>query len=458
MKDVEIFKENFVAVDQATIDEWMPLIEGTGNWAQFVSGCPKLTDQVEIEMMAQVLDNTYKMFESRSVAADGASGIFKPIVMGLTRRVASDVIGNKIFGLQPMKSSSALAFALRGVFSGTSETGKSGNFDNMVLLTLADGTNFPEDGDISGQASGVGTVIFKSTVFPNNILVKVTSGAFTAAQNVDDADTYAAAATTISAVYDNDSVYGHLLPDYGGPLSTADGEALGIDMSEMGLEVTSKTVTAQTHKLKTKWSQELAEDLQNEQGVSAEAVLGGIAKDQLIREMNRRFIALVESNAGTVATWDYDAADGRYEGEKYINFKSKVTRTRDAITTQNMVGPATFAICGSGPLNMLETMGLLPDSGQASKYSSAYRGNALGMDIYADIWGNANKMLFGRKGGSQADAGIIYCPYIPIKMDKGFGEESGQPVAFFRTRYGLLDNLFGTEGYYAKLTTSNLPA
>jgi hypothetical protein len=461
----EIFNENFVTVDPNVIEEWLPLIEGTGDWADFVSACPVLNGQHEIEMMAQVLENTHRMLEA-STSSDAASGTFKPIIMALTRRVAADVIGNKIFGLQPMKSSSAMAFALRGVFTGTSESTKTVTYDNSVILTLSaigdlvEGQNLAATADDTGEApeeTATGLVIH---VDGNNILVKVLSGTF----GVDDDLAFNALVVaqdageaTVSASYSNEAALGYLLPNYSGPMSTATGEAMGTTMNEIGLNVESGTVTAQSHKLKTKWTQELAEDLKAEQGVSAEAVLGGIAKDQLIREMNRRFIDLVNTNSGTTATWDYSAADGRYEGEKFVNFKSKAARVRDSITIKNHIGPATFAICGSRILNMIEAIGLVP-SDTKSKYSSSYRGNAMGMDIYADIWGNENVMLFGRKGANQADAGIIYCPYVPIKMDKGMGEETGQPVAFFRTRYGLLSNIFGTSNFYAKLTTSSMPA
>lgn len=446
-----LFNESIVAVDPAIIEKWLPLIEGKGNWKSFVDSCPVLTGEGEYNMMAQILENTHRMMESNT-SSHGDSDAFKPIIMGLARRVLADTIGTKIFGLQPMKAPSQMAFALRATYTGTSEVDNQVDYDNSTILTLADATLFTKGTSISGETIGTGTVIFKSG---NNILVKVLTGSFTSG-NVDDAATYSAAATTIAAYYPNEMV-GMLLPTYSGRYTTAEGEALGTDMSEIGIDIKHATVTAKTQKLKTKWTEELAEDLAATQNVSAEAILSSVAKDQLIRELNQVCLTKIDANTGTFATWDYEVADGRYEGEKYLNFKSKVARVRDSITIKNKIGPGTFAICGTRVLNMIETMGLIPPVG-ASKYTQTYRGRALGMDIYVDLWGDANIMRIGRKGASAADTGIVFCPYVPIRMSKGMGEETGQPVAFFRTRNGFLENIYGTSDFYAKLTVSNVPA
>ena len=277
-----IFTESLTYVDQETMDKWLPIIEGHGEWKPFVEQCPELNDEVSRNMMARVLENTYKMLEANT-SSDAAVGAFKPIIMGMTRRVLADNIGTKIFGVQAMKTASQMAFALRAVFTGTSETDNQVKFDNSKILTLAAGTGFDKGGDITSEGTGVGKVIFRSG---NNVLIKITAGVFVSGEAVDDAATYASSATTIAMVYDNEMV-GHLLPTYSGRYTTAQGEALGIDMSEVGINIQHKSVTAETQKLKTKWTEELQEDLAAEQGVSAEAILSGVAKDQLIRELNQ---------------------------------------------------------------------------------------------------------------------------------------------------------------------------
>lgn len=455
-------------IDPKIMDKWMPVIEGQDKWKEFVSGCPKVARK-DFGAMAQLFENIENLSEKTS-SADG-TGNYSPILIPMLRRVMPALIGPQIFGTQPMNSPSGLIFVLRAVFQNDSVN--SINRSDSVILTVADATG--GGGAVVGETmaqtldntpgdpteSATGTI---RHIEGNNLLVEVLTGTFTVstgATNVVEFDTstiaQGAGDTTVSAVYENEALFKIIFSNYTGTYTTATGEALSTTMKEVGFKVDSSTITAKTRKLKAKWSEELEQDIKAIHNIDAESLLSSIAADEIIMEMNREMINLIISKATNASAFDFDTADGRWEMEKYQNLASAVGRAKRSIADQTRRGQGTFMIVSSAVLNVLEASGRLKDT-NVDPVQNVYAGKAMGMDVFVDIWAASDTIYVGYKGGTEMDAGIFYAPYIPLQIRKGFGEEDGQPRAFFSTRYGLADNPFGASNYYHSLTVANLPA
>lgn len=456
--DKENLFETFT-VEPEILDKWMPLLEGSGKWEPFVSACPKLLRK-DYHIMAQLLENTegQKDLQERTGVSQGV-GSFSPILIPMMRRVMPSLIGMQIFGTQPMSGPTGLIFALRAVYQ--NDTDNPVDRTNSVILTLADaslGNGFPDGGNITGDGNngndGVGVVRHSEG---NNLLVEVTSGTFVAGEGVDDANPYNAQVTTISAVYDNEALYKIIFSNYTGTYATATGEDLSTDMKEVGFNIETDTVTAKTRKLKAKWTLELEQDLQAIHNMNAERLLSSIASDEITLEMNREFIALVAANSGATTAYDFNSVDGRWELEKYQNLMAMISRVKRDVAVQNRRGQATFMIVSPAVLSAIESSGKLSTE-NVDPMNTSYAGKAMGMDVYVDIYATSDDIQLGYKGPTEIDAGIFYCPYIPLQIQKGFGEEDGQPRTFFHTRYGVQDNIFGAENYYQTISVANLPA
>ena len=290
------------------------------------------------------------------------------------------------------------------------------------------------------------------------MLVEITAGAFVAAETTDNANPYSAAAGTISAVYDNELARDIIFKGYTGSMATATGEYLGTGIKEIGFDVEGKDVTAKTRKLKARWSKELEDDLRNVHGIAAEQLLSTVATEEIIMEMNREVIDTVKANSTYNVAWSYSSADGRWEIEKYQNLTATISRTARQVALRNRRGQANWLILSPSALSALEASGRLSKTG-IDPYNTTFAGVFNGMfQVFVDIYEEGDVIYMGYKGASEIDAGFYYAPYIPLKVTKGYGEEDDVPRMFFTTRYGLTDNPFGANAYFAKITISGLPS
>ena len=464
-------------VEQEILDKWMPILEGSGKWESFVSTCPKL-DSMDYATVAQLLENTEALRERTNAGA--GTGDFSPILIPMLRRVMPSLIGMQIFGTQPMNGPTGLIFALRASFHNDSTNGMVADlttpFTSSVMLTVAALTDDNSDdatvgGDISMSVddsqgdpveTGVGKIV---AIEGNNLLVRVVSGEFASSTSASvNVVCYAATVSQNNGVqhvaYPNEALYKMVFPAYTGTHTTAAGESLSSDMKEVGFNIETDTVTAKTRKLKAKWTEELEQDLQAIHNMNAERLLTSIASDEIVVEMNREFINLIASTAGTSTTWDFDAATagetGRWEMEKYQTLMAHIARQKRKLAVTNRRGMATFCIVSPGVLSVIEAAGKL-NGDAVDPVKSSYAGKALGMDCYVDIYATTDTCHLGYKGPNEIDAGIFYAPYIPLQIKKGYGEEDGQPRTFFHTRYGIANNLYGAGQYYHTITVSNLP-
>jgi hypothetical protein len=162
----------------------------------------------------------------------------------------------------------------------------------------------------------------------------------------------------------------------------------------------------------------------------------------------------------TTASWTYGTGNdsqGRWENEKYQALYNEIDRQRQNVALSSMRGQATFAIVTPKVKTALQAIGKLPKGGDV--LANTYAGDVDGLKIFVDAFGGetSDAIYFGYKGAGEVDAGMFYCPYVPLKINKGVGEEDNVPRLFFSTRYGLTENPFGAKNFYHKLTVNSLP-
>jgi len=399
------------------VKKWAPVLEH--------EALNPITDQHRKEVTAVLLENQER--EMRKAAGilnedapanstggypdTGGVAKFDPVLISLVRRSMPLLIAYDVAGVQPMTQPTGLVFAMKSKY--TSQDGPEALFNEA-------NTQF------SGDSTG-----------PDH-----------------------AGTNPFDAVYTT-----------GGPMSTSAGEALGTgganpDFNEMAFSIERVAVEAKTRKLKAEYSLELAQDMKSIHGLDAEAELSNILSAEILTEINREVIrtiyttALPGAVAGTTASagiFDLDVdANGRWSVEKFKGLMFQIEREANVIGQLTRRGRGNFIICSADVASALQMAGVLD-------YSSAIAGkNALNVDdtsttfagvlngkykVYVDPYsanGGANPQFFvmGYKGASATDAGLYYCPYVPLQMMRAVDPNSFQPKIAFQTRYGMVANPF----------------
>ena len=279
--------------------------------------------------------------------------------------------------------------------------------------------------------------------------------------------------------------------DTGVGLDTPVGEALGQGSTadpfpEMAMSIEKVSVEAKTRALKAEYSMELAQDLKAVHGLDAETELANILSAEILAEINREIIRTIYLSATTGATttatpgtFDLDVdSNGRWSVEKYKGLMVQIEREANAIAKLTRRGRGNILICDSDTASALSVAGLL-DCGSALKDSLSVddTGNTFvgvlngRMKVYIDPFAplGSHFIVSGFKGANQYDAGLFYCPYVPLQMVRAVNQESFQPKIGFKTRYGLVANPFstasvtagaglkdGANNYYRKIKITNL--
>jgi hypothetical protein len=381
--------------------------------------------------------------------ATGPVAGFDPVLISLIRRSMPKLIAYDICGVQPMTGPTGLIFAMRA----TKGTGRA----------VGDETFFNEvDTEHSSENSG-------------NTLGSNTQTGSNPALFGDDATAYTRGGTGMTTAQ-----------------SEALGDASGNHFREMGFSIEKVTVTAKSRALKAEYSLELAQDLKAVHGLDAETELANILSTEVLAEINREVVRTIYQVAkpgaqnGTVAagTFDLDTdSNGRWSVEKFKGLLFQIERESNAIGQQTRRGKGNFLICSADVASALGMAGVLD-------YTPALNGNngLAGVDdtsstlvgtlngrikVYVDPYSanvSANHFfVMGYKGSSPYDAGLFYCPYVPLQMVRAVGQDTFQPKIGFKTRYGMVANPFaaGTsqgEGaltananvYYRRVQVTNL--
>lgn len=384
----------------------------------------------------------------------GVAG-YDPVLISLVRRAAPQMIAYDICGVQPMTGPSGLIFYMK--------TNYVDNASTPAKVVAADRLEAGFDEAATGQSAG-------------------NSGSTVGGvddTNIAQTDPFAA------DYYTTDTIKG---------MATGSAEALGggadDNFREMSFSIDRTTVTAVSRALKAEYTTELAQDLKAVHGLDAETELANILSTEILAEINREVIRTVVGSAkhgaqvGTTGASIFDLdtdSNGRWSVEKFKGLHFQIERDANAISVDTRRGRGNFIIASSDVVAALSMTGnldtgastsgsgqLAPDGVTGNTFVGTLNGK---YKVYVDPYFAAAHEYYcvGYKGSSPYDAGIFYCPYVPLQMVKATGEQTFQPKIGFKTRYGITANPFTTldepsnaanaadgNAYYRKVKVTNL--
>jgi hypothetical protein len=421
---------------------------------------PKIESSHKRSVVAQLLENTEKalmeaagqapgsqfLSESPVPVNNGVAGgagsyaTFDPVLISLVRRAMPNLIAYDICGVQPMTGPTGLIFALRSQYANTTNNQVAETFYNEV----------------------------------NTEFSSVTSGANTLGQkhvgNVPGTSAGGYANLAANGVY-----------NFGSGMSTAQAEALGTTSNtafpQMGFTIDKVTVTAKSRALKAEYTMEMAQDLKAIHGLDAETELSNILTGEILAEINREVVRTINVTAAqgcesgqttTAGVFDLDVdANGRWSVEKFKGLMFQIEREANAIAKATRRGKGNIIICSSDVASALQMAGVLDytpalnsNNLQVDDTGNTFAGVLNGrMRVYIDPYAGGNYMTVGYKGSSAFDAGLFYCPYVPLQMVRAVDQDSFAPKIGFKTRYGMVANPFAeglTKGAGALTKDSNV--
>ena len=417
--------------DANLIEKWSPVLEH--------EGVAPIQDRYKKAVTARLLENQEVALQEERLQAQGNFiseaaaannigsgsapnniGTFDPVLISLVRRAMPNLIAYDVAGVQPMSGPTGLIFAMKSKYS--SQSG-----------TEALGLDEP-DTDFSGtgthQADPTGLV------------------------GVTDADTDGSIADTADTV-----------STFGSGLSTAAAERLGVGESgdgsfgEMAFTIEKSTVTAKSRALKAEYTMELAQDLKAIHGLDAEGELANILSAEILAEINREVVRTILTKAkigalqsSTAVSGIFDVgtdSDGRWMVEKFKGLIMQVEREANVIAKETRRGKGNFVICSSDVASSFAAAGLLDYTPALSvdlnvdDTGNTFAGLLNGrVKVYIDPYATGDFICVGYRGSNPYDAGLFYCPYVPLTMVKAVGENDFQPRMGFKTRYGMIANPF----------------
>ena len=416
-------------------------------WAPILNhdGLGEIQDPHKRMVTSVLLENQEKMLREESeflgeaaptnstTGGTGAISNFDPVLISLIRRSMPNLVAYDLAGVQPMNGPTGLIFAMRSRYAG--QGGEEAFYNEADSAFSGQNNNFDLTGGMTQAAVGLGTTNQQGTN-PGAL-----DGTFPATA---DATTY----------------------NLGNGMTTQNAEALGDgtsnEFNEMAFSIEKVTVTAKSRALKAEYSLELAQDLKAIHGLNAEAELANILSTEILAEINREVIRTIynvavpgaQANVATGGTFDLDIdSNGRWSVEKFKGLIFQMERDANAIAQQTRRGKGNMILCSADVASALTMAGVLDytpalnanlnvdDSGNtfAGVLQGKYR---VYIDPYAANVAANQYYVVGYKGSSPYDAGLFYCPYVPLQMVRAVGENTFQPKIGFKTRYGMVANPF----------------
>jgi len=416
-------------LSEQLVKKWQPILEHPE--------LPKVTDSYKRAVTAVILENQERaikedrafMSEAAPQNSTDASYVqnWDPIMISLVRRAMPNLIAYDICGVQPMTGPTGLIFAMRAKYSSQAAA-------TEALFDAA-------DTDFSGRnKAGSSTGGFSSTADSGTnpaLLLDSPAGTYTTGTGMSTA------------------------------AAEALGDASGNSFAEMAFSIEKSTVTAKSRALKAEYTMELAQDLKAIHGLDAETELANILSAEILAEINREIVRTIYINSeigaqtGNVTNagiFDLDTdSNGRWSVERFKGLMFQVEREANSIAQRTRRGKGNILITSSDVASALQMAGVLD-------YTPALNNN-LNVDdtgntfagilngrykVYIDPY-SANStakqyFVVGYKGSSQYDAGIFYCPYVPLQMVRAVGQDTFQPKIGFKTRYGIQANPFAEAG------------
>tara|TARA_B100000963_G_scaffold360871_1_gene393549 strand:- start:9919 stop:11259 length:1341 start_codon:yes stop_codon:yes gene_type:complete len=404
------------------IEKWSPVLneESAG----------KITDHHKKAVTAAILENQEIALREEGMISENAgvptnstasTANWNPVLIALVRRAMPNLMAYDVCGVQPMSGPTGLIFAMKSRYNAANTSAKEALFNEAETQFSGDSAG-THDSDNASGLNGITDTDSDSTI--------------------DDQ---------------------RLTNIFAGGMSTADGEALGVtggsDFHQMGFTIEKATVTAKSRALKAEYSLELAQDLKAIHGLDAETELANILSTEILAEINREVIRTINSQAKTGALQANTAingifnvqtdADGRWSVEKFKGLILQIERESNVIAKETRRGKGNFMICSSDVASALAAAGMLDytpalsTSLNVDDTGNTFAGVMNGrMRVYIDPYASVDYVNVGYKGTNPYDAGVFYCPYVPLTMVRAVGENTFQPKIGFKTRYGMVSNPF----------------
>lgn len=416
-----------MSYDQLT-EKWAPVLDA--------EAAGPISDKYRKNVTAQLLENMEQDFASNGSAqnflsetndttsvTNGGGANWNPVLISLVRRAMPNMMAYDVAGVQPMTGPTGLIFAMKSRYKSTKDGVSAGD---EALFQEAN-ANYSGDSSTNVPAGSSG-------------LAGVADAAADGSIDNDRADPRA-------------SIDAH---------TTAEAEALGgagDAFAEMGFTIEKATVTAKSRALKAEYTMELAQDLKAIHGLDAETELANILTTEILAEINREVLRTINSQAKTGASTANTAlngvfdmssdADGRWSVEKAKGLIVQIEREANQIAKETRRGKGNFIICSSDVASVLAASGMLDYAPAMSTAlnvddtGNTFAGTLNGRTkVYIDPYADVDYVTAGYKGSSPYDAGVFYCPYVPLTMVRAVGENDFQPKIGFKTRYGMVSNPF----------------
>lgn len=434
------------------LEKWAPVLDH--------KSLPGIKDNYRREVTAVLLENQERemrkyseaLFETAPVnsggtgialggagAATGTVSGYDPVLISLVRRAMPQLIAYDLCGVQPMTQPTGLIFAMKSRYS--TQGGTEALFN---------------EANTEHSGADMGSSVDQSSLSGSGWTSSVTTAR---------------------------------------GLTTANAEDLGAGgtFGQMAFSIEKTSVIAKTRALKAEYSVELAQDLKAVHGLDAENELANILSTEILAEINREVIRTIyvtakpgaQVNTVTPGTFDMDVdSNGRWSVEKFKGLLFQIERDANAVAQQTRRGRANFILCSSDVASALAMAGVLDYAPalqantelQIDEASTTFAGILNGkyrvyIDPYAANQSATQFFLAGYKGASAFDAGLFYCPYVPLQLVRAVDPATFQPKIGFKTRYGLVANPFvdlddgsGSTGdltanknyYYRRVAVTNL--
>ena len=453
---------------EALQEKWAPLLDHDG-MGEIKDNHRRLVTAQLLENQQNILNEEKEFLGEAPTNVTGANiSNFDPVLISLIRRAMPNLVAYDLAGVQPMSGPTGLIFAMRSRYK--TQSGDEAFYNEADSAFSGQDAAFNTTADWSNGAVGLGTTNQQGS----------DPGALDGSVGVSaDATTY----------------------NVGQGMKTSAAEELGDGgtgtyFNEMAFSIEKVTVTAKSRALKAEYSLELAQDLKAIHGLNAEAELANILSTEILAEINREVIRTIynvatqgaTTNVATAGTFDLDTdSNGRWSVEKFKGLIFQMERDANAIAQKTRRGKGNIILCSSDVASALTMAGVLDytpalnanlnvdDAGNTfagtlqGKYKVYIDPYAGGSNPVGGTASNAQYYVVGYKGSSPYDAGLFYCPYVPLQMVRAVGEQTFQPKIGFKTRYGIVANPFAegiTQGngnlvrntnvYYRRVKVANL--
>jgi hypothetical protein len=452
------------------VEKWNPLLNH--------EALPEIHDNYKKKCTAMLLENQEKALREQylveapnnfmggapttTVTTTQSPGIagYDPILISLVRRSMPNLMAYDLAGVQPMSAPTGLIFAMRSRYTTQGTPGSVGAAANGVGQEALFQEAFAKFGGSGNTSAGA---------------------AFSATGGINP--TLTSSGGIRNSAFD--------LNDFRG-LLTSTAETLGSStktFNEMAFSIERLAVEAKTRALKAEYSTELAQDLKAVHGLDAESELANILSTEILNEINRELIYTLyrtaksgcqQSDLTTTGIYDLNTdSDGRWSAERFRGLMFQIEREANTIAKETRRGKGNFVVCSSDVASALAMGGFLnltpalqpqlevDDTGNT--FAGILNGKfKVYIDPYASIGNsttNTNFCLVGYRGASPYDAGVFYCPYVPLQMVRAVDTSTFQPKIGFKTRYGMVANPFaentdinalGGNQYYRIFKVDNL--